>query len=459
MELKRELGIWTATLLVVASMIGSGIFGNTGIIQEHVGNPWSVLGLWFLGGLIALAGALSYAELAAAMPHAGGEYVYLKNTFGPLSSFLTGWVSFIVAFSAPAAATALLSSDYAKAFVDVLAPNSALAEAFQDEWNRKIYACALVILFSAVHMVGVKFGGLVQNVLTLLKIFLVGLFLIAGLVAVFVMQPISVPFEAVPTKVSGLGLGLLFVLFAYSGWNGATYLAEEIKDPERNLPKALFRGTLLTMILYLLLNILYYMAVPAAELAGQTAVVSLAARNLFGDKVTLFFNLAFCVMLLSSLSVYLMIGPRVYFAMARDNLFFKFASKVSPKFGTPMVSIFLQCLLSIVYITTNKYDTIMTYMGFALGVFPVLTVFGLFKLRKEGRTGVSYKTPFFPLLPLFFVFFSVLMLVLSFVESPWECARALLVVVAGAPLYYLWMYFQKINGKANGSDSAGAGKK
>jgi APA family basic amino acid/polyamine antiporter len=443
-ELKRELGLPTAVLVVIASMIGAGIFGNTGLIQKEVGNPLMVMGLWFLGGLIALSGALCYAELASMMPHAGGEYVYLKNSFGLLPSFLTGWVSFIVGFSAPAASSALLASDYTHEVLKQALPGSPITELFGNKWSHKAFAAVLVIFFGMFHMTGVKKGGAMQNALTVVKIFFVILFTTIGFAMILGGRGISPAetFSVTETRWSGLGVGLLFVMFAYSGWNGATYLAEEIRDPEKNLPKALFRGTLFTMILYLGINIVYYLSVPLENLSGKEAVAAIAAENLFGKSASILFNMSFVVMLFSSLSVSLMIGPRVYYAMARDHLFFNAAGSVHGRYGTPSVSIAFQIILSLLYIATGEYDTILAYMGFALSLFPILTVLGLFTLRKSfpvKKNDHIYRTPLFPLLPLFFTIFSGLIMITAYIGRPKESQIAMIVVLLGVPVYYIWI--------------------
>ncbi|MDH5654285.1 MAG: amino acid permease [Spirochaetia bacterium] len=445
--LKRDLGLTTAVLVVIASMIGSGIFGNTGIIQQAVGNPLIVLLLWLLGGLIALSGALCYAELASMMPHAGGEYVYLKHSFGLMPSFLTGWVSFIVGFSAPAAASALLVANYLYETLHIAYPDSAVAGLLDTSLEQKIAASLMIVFFGLFHMSGSKKGGTVQNLLTIAKIGVILFFGILGFYVVLTAEPGS---RAIPeggfnllsgydTQWDGFGVGLLWVMFAYSGWNGATYLAEEIKNPERNLPKALFRGTLFTIIIYLLLNVLFYLTIPVDQLSGSEAVFALSADHIFGTKASLFFNLSFVVMLLSSVSVNIMIGPRVYYAMAKDHLFFKSAGNVHGKYGTPFASIAIQCLLSIVYIASGSYEGIMTYMMFALSFFPILSVLGLFILRKkipdEKR---PYKTKLFPFFPLFFAGFSLFIMITSFVGRPMISSIAIAVVLSGIPVYYLW---------------------
>lgn len=448
-SLKRDLGLRSATLVVISSMVGAGIFGNTGIIQAEVGNPLMVLFLWFLGGVIALAGALSYAELSTMMPRAGGDYLYLKRSFGLLPSFLTGWVSFLVGFAAPVASAALLASEYTYEFLQVVQAGSSVTRIFGNEMVRKFFAVFLVLSFSLLHALGVRKGSMVQNMLSGLKLTLMIAFAIGGLVVSFLNPGIDFSERLIgpdhPMNLSGIGVGLLFVMFAYSGWNGATYLAEEIKDPGKNLPKALIRGTLLTVFLYLAINVVYYLAIPRGMMEGEEAVAALAATYLFGNNITVFFHLAFGIMLLSTISVSLMIGPRVYFAMARDNLFFDMAARIHPGTGTPVGSIMVQAFLAVFYIFTGKYDEIMAYMGFALSLFPVLTVYSVIHLRRtEPDAKRPYKMPFYPFLPIFFIIFSIVIIITSFVGRPTESVIALVVVLSGIPVFYLWRKWKSL---------------
>ncbi len=439
-SLARRLGFWSASIIVVANMIGSGIFGNTGIIQEQVGSPIVVLGLWLLGGLVALAGALCYAELSTLYPHAGGEYVYLKNIFGGLPSFLTGWISLLVGFAAPAAAAALLSGVYVSDFLKVVYPDTFLSRFLSDATNRKLLATMLVVLFGIFHSFGVKQGSRVQNFLTGSKILVIILFTVGGLTMAHrnLGSPISHAFEG-RVRVEGLGVGLMFVMFAYSGWNAASYLAEEIKNPVKNLPRSLLAGTVFTTIIYLVMNYVYYLAVPASELAGKPDPAAQAASRLFGEGTNRIFHVAFSFMLLSTLSASVMIGPRVYYAMARDGLFFNFAGKLSHA-GVPVRSIVVQCMISLMYIWLGTYEDIQTYMGFSLSLFPVLTVFGLILHRKRfPKIHRGYRSPWFPFVPIAFIILSGLIVLTSYLERPREGNFALAVVLAGVPMYYLWM--------------------
>ncbi|MBX7057025.1 MAG: amino acid permease [Leptospirales bacterium] len=448
-HLHRQIGLATAGLVLVANMIGAGIFANTGKIQADVGAPWLVIALWAVGGVMALSGALCYAELGAMMPHAGGEYVYLRTLFGRMWSFLSGWISFVVGFAAPAASTAILSGDYLHQLIQSVAPGSALAQIFAEPVYQRVYAASLIILFSGIHVLGVRSGSLVQNLLTVLKLFIIGLFLCGGF-AVIALGGGSGQLGVAPEAASATGgmalpgwsalaIGLLWVGYAYSGWNSATYLAEEIEKPERNLPRAMIIGTVGTILLYVALNILYYLAAPAGEFSGSFLVASIAAERLFGANISVIFKVAFCLLMLSSMSAYIMIGPRVYFAMARDNLFFSYARRINPRFGTPVVSIFFQAALALVYIFTGTYDSIMTLMGFALMIFPLLTVIGLVIDRyRRPRAERPYRAPFFPLAPAIFIGLSVFTMVGSYLEAPASCLWALLIAAGGVPVYFVW---------------------
>lgn len=441
-SLKRQLGLWTAMFVVIASMIGSGIFGNTGIIQSAVQNSYVVFILWILGGIIALAGALSYAELSTLMPHAGGEYVYLKNIFGLLPSFLTGWVSFIVAFSAPAASAALLAGDYVHKALFLIDPNFSITIFFSEPSGKKLFGSLLIVFFTFIHIIEVKKGGYLQNFLTIIKIILVLIFLIWGFYIISTKDEFNINnhLKNEPVAWNGIGIGLLFVMFAYSGWNGATYLAEEVKDPEKNLPRSLIGGTIIVMILYFLLNLLYFWSTPASELEGQEAIAAISSAKLFGDNISIVFNIGFFLILLSTISVTIMIGPRVYYAMARDNLFFKAASNLHPKFNTPVISFVIQGILAIIYIWSGTYEQIQTYMGFALSIFPVMSVVGLIYLRKKHPNIKSpYKTPLYPLFPIIFIVFSVITMIVSYIGRPVECTIAVIAILLGIPFYLFWI--------------------
>lgn len=427
--LPRRLGLGTATSVVVANMIGTGIFTTTGLMLARTESGWLVLLAWLLGGIVALCGALSYAELATMMPHAGGEYVYLREIYGPLPAFLTGWTSFFVGFSAPVAASAVACAKY-------LAAAGVLRETWLAE---KSTAAGIVLALTAVHYCGLRLGARVQNLLTGLK-----LVLLFGLVAVgfaigrgswdFLRDTSSFWAAGRPSQ---LGVTLLLAMFAYSGWNAAGYIAGEIKEPARNLPRSLLLGTLIVTLIYLLMNLLLFFAALPAQLRGIVPVGEVAAIQLFGPGAAKMISTLIAFALLSSLSAYVLIGPRVYYAMARDGLFFRFAARVHPRFQTPGLSILAQGACSLAMILTGTFEQLLIYIGFALGIFPLMAVAGVLVLRRrQPQRERPYRVWSYPLAPLFFLVVMSTILIVGFVNSPKPALIALATVAAGVPAYW-----------------------
>ncbi len=439
-NLPRKLGLFSLTNIVIANMIGAGIFTTSGLLMGDLGNPFLMLLLWVVGGLIALCGALSYGELGAAMPQAGGEYIFLSKLFNPLSGFLSGWVSFIVGFSAPIAASALGFSEYLfRAF-----PNSALILDMPLDVLKKIVAILVIILFSLVHLRGMSFGAIIQNFLTVLKVLLVAGLIVAG----FLIGNGDIShFNQGETLSSGFGswktagLSLMWIMFAYSGWNAATYVGSEIKEPKRNLAKSLLLGTGIVMVLYVLLNILFIYAIPPADMEGVIAIGGLAVNNLFDARTDAVISLLISFALFSSLSAFIIIGPRVYYAMAKDGYFFKFLAKVHPVFKVPSRAILIQALIAIVMVLSGTFDQILTYMGFSLGIFPILAVLGVFRLRMSGRSVL--KLPGYPWVQLFYIVISLSILILAFFERPVESSVAIFTVLIGTPLFYVFKHIYR----------------
>ncbi|MCX7678233.1 MAG: amino acid permease [Spirochaetes bacterium] len=448
-ELKRQLGLPTAVLVVVASMIGTGIFITTGEVLGMTHNALLLLVLWGVALVVALTGSLCYAELATMWPHVGGEYVYLKKTFGMLPAFLSGWISLIIGFTACVAVTSITIVEYVRQFfLSYLGAHSQVAMFLANSWNHKLASSLLIVFFGGIHIIGVRFGSAVQNVLTVLKVLIIlGLLVFGASVADWSkLDRLSAsysgasnqPMAGIPT----MGLSLLIIMFSYTGWNGASYLSGEIKNPEKNLPRALLWGTVITSVLYLLVNVVFLISAPGEALMNQKAVGAVAVRHLFGPYISNFFTLAIALMLLSSISVEIMVGPRVYYAMAKDHMLFGFLGTVSERFQTPAYAIFLQIVLSVFYVLVGNSTILMEYMGFALGIFPILTVIGLIYLRyKRPDIPRPFKVPFFPLIPLIFVILSVFMLIAGFMAWTNTARFALLAVFGGIPIYYVWKWY------------------
>jgi basic amino acid/polyamine antiporter, APA family len=440
-KLERSLSLFPATNIVIANIIGAGIFTTSGLLMSDLNNPLLMILLWIAGGIIALCGALSYAELGANMPHAGGEYLFLSRLFNPLAGFLSGWVSFIVGFSAPIAASAIgFSAYFFRAFppIPVWMDNNTWISV---QASQKLLAITVIILFSAIHYRGLKFGTKVQNSLTILKVALILGLIFTGFIAG--KGDIS-HFRDCPITVTGIkgwktiGLSLMWIMFAYSGWNASTYIGSEIKNPKRNLPGSLLIGTIIVMFLYLLINLLYIYAIPPGEMKGVISVGGLAMEKMFGMTGGIISSLLISFALFSSLSAFLIIGPRVYYSMAKDGLFFKSAAKIHPKFNVPSISIFIQCSIAIILTVSGTFEQILTFMGFSLGIFPLLAVSGVIKLRFSGKS--TMKIPGFPVAQIIYLLSGLTILVLAYMERPFESSIGILTVLIGIPAYFIFRH-------------------
>jgi APA family basic amino acid/polyamine antiporter len=438
-NLERKLGLFPVTNIVIANMIGAGIFTTSGLLMRDLENPLLMMGLWIAGGIIALCGALSYGELGAAMPRAGGEYMFLSRLFHPVLGFLSGWVSFFVGFSAPIAASAIGFTDYlTRAFPGLVQPGI-LPGSIESLVLKKGIAILVIVLFTAIHTRGIVSGARVQNFLTILKVGLIlGLVMLGFLLGrgnfkhLFQGSPIVLDFGGLKT----IGLASMWIMFAYSGWNASAYIGSEVKDPQKNLPRSLILGTGAVILVYFFLNLFYLYAIPPAEMGGVISIAGLAAGNAFGSTIENFISVLVGFALFSSLSAFVILGPRVYYSMAVDGYFFKFAANVHPRFGVPARSILLQGVIAAVMVLFGTFDQVLTYMGFSLGIFPILTVAGLFKMR--GRGNLPYKSPGFPIVQLVFMLLGVSILVLSWFERPVESSIALGTVAIGIPVYWIF---------------------
>jgi len=374
--------------------------------------------------------------------------VYLGELYHPLLGFLTGWISFFAGFSAPLAAISLACGEYvAGALPGVPALGSSLI-------LKKVLAILIIASLAAVHLRGIELGARVQNALTVGKVLL-----ILGLLALgFTLGEGSFGHflgGASPAVGGGgwnvAGLSLMWIMFAYSGWNASAYIGSEIKDPGRNLPRSLIAGTGVVVLLYLGLNLLFVYAVPPGEMDGVIAVAGLAASHLFGRGAEAAVSALIAFALLSSVSALIILGPRVYYAMARDGYFFRSLGSVHPLSRVPSRAILLQCGMAIALVASGTFDQILTYMGFCLGIFPILTVLGVFRLRRVqalGRMaeagaavqtpGTAFRMPLYPVPPILFASASLLMLVLAYAERPVESSVALGTVGLGVPFFLLF---------------------
>jgi APA family basic amino acid/polyamine antiporter len=436
--------------VVVANMIGTGIFTSTGFLAADLGSPWLLLAVWAAGGVIAIAGAACYAELATSFPESGGEFVYLREILGPLPAFLSGWTSFVVGFSAPTAAAALAFAAYLEPFVPGISP-----EASEPLWTLgdparpsvavrlgpgQGLAIVVVIAFGAIHALGVRPGARAQTTLTTFKVGLLVAFLAAGFLAgagdaAHLARPLERAAGA-PLP-AAFAVSLVLVMFSYSGFNAAAYLGGEVRDPARTLPRALLAGTGLVAFLYVALNGLFLYARPLADYAGRVNVGEIAADALFGPKVAGLFGLLMAGALLSTVSAMMMAGPRVTWAMARRGAFPGWAGRVDPATGTPVRAIALHAIVAAAMAVTGTMISLMTFIGFALSLFAALTVGALLVHRWRGGPRGAYRAPLHPLAPLLFCAVSVWMMLQAIGQRPIESLAAGLVLAVGAALFWL----------------------
>jgi APA family basic amino acid/polyamine antiporter len=439
--LERKLGLFPLTNIVIANMIGGGIFLTSGFLMADLHDPVVMLALWLVGGLVALCGALSYGELGAAFPQAGGEYAFLSRLYHPVFGFLSGWVSFFVGFSAPIAFAARGFSRYLTQALPGLLHPGIIRSGAESQVMEKAYAILLIAVFTFLHTRGLKAGARVQNVLTGLKILLIVGLVAAGfafgkgsLTHLTAAAPFHFDFDGLKT----LGLSLMWIMFAYSGWNASAYIGSEVRNPLRNLPRSLLLGTAVVMILYVALNLFYVYAIPPVQMEGVEAVAGLAVGNLFGRSAETVLSLVISFAFFSSLSAYLILGPRVYYSMARDGIFFKSIAAVDPKCCVPTRSILLQGGIASIMVLFGTIDQLLTYMGFSLGIFPLLAVLGVFKLRRTGRSAV--KLPGYPVASAVYLIVGAAILILAFLRKPAESSIAIATALAGVPLYLFFRW-------------------
>ena len=443
--LLRQLGIVSATALVISNMIGSGILTTTGYLAGDLGSAKLVLLIWVVGAVCALAGAFCYSELGVNFPSSGGEYVYLTQAFGPTWGFMTGWVSFFAGFSAPIAASALAFSDYFGYFFPVLK----LANTHRWEFKfgpAQLLACSVVAAFSILNCLGIRRTARVQNVLTSAKVLIILAFMAAGFAfGSGSWDNFSVPAVRTSTTpiYSQFFVSLLFIYFAYSGWNAATYVAEELKQPARTLPLSLLCGTLLVTALFVGLNVLFIYSTPLEDMKGHVAVGALAATHLFGPAVAGIFSAAMLLSLLATMNAMITIGPRVYYAMAKNGAFFSAAAAVNPRWHTPVIAIVAQMICTML-MTVSPFVDLLTYIGLLLNFFAVLSVASLFIFRRRpGWQKLGVVSFAYPLIPAFFVALGIWITVRAIELRPMVSAAAAVTVAAGALVYHLRIRQQK----------------
>ena len=442
-------GTATATFVVVASMVGVGVLTTSGYTVAAVGSNQLMLGLWVVGGVVALCGALSLAELSAAMPATGGDYVYLREAYGPLPAFLSGWASFLLGFAAPIALSASASASYLLAPLHLMGSRATLAE--------RGAATAAILALAAIHTSGRSRSARWQAGITLLKAGVLGTLLVAGLIAGRGHGANLADRPPIDWKVAkAMAFSLIYISYAYTGWNSASYLAGEVADAGRRLPRAILMGTGAVVALYLGLNLVYALALPAAEVRaiaerdGFDAVAPIAeltARRLFGPGVAAPWSVAVGVTLLASLSAYVLAGPRVLYAMAKAGQFPAVAGRLTRRSRTPAVATAMMVGSALVVLWTGSFESILVYAGVGLALFSMLTISAVYVLRvTRPDLPRPFRTPGYPLTPAVFLIGTAVLVVATVGQRPKESLVSLLSLLAGVPVYYVAFHVRKRDG-------------
>ncbi|MBZ5636366.1 MAG: amino acid permease [Acidobacteriia bacterium] len=426
-------------------MIGTVIFTGTGFLAGQLGSPNLVLSIWVVGGVVAFLGAICYSELGVNFPSSGGEYVYLTRAFGPTWGFMTGWASFFAGFSAPIAAAALAFSEYLGHFFPALSQENAPVIAGSGEWAIRLggaqaVACGLVAVFTILNVFGVQRVARVQNVLTGAKVLVLLAFIVLGFTlgsgsashfATTATRDVATPL------IAQFAISLVWVYVAYSGWNAATYVAEELRQPARTLPLALGIGTALVTTLYLLLNLVFIYAAPLEDMKGKEAVGAFAASRLFGPEIAGIFSGLMALSLMSTVNAMVTIGPRVYYAMAGNGAFPAIAGKVHPRFHTPVAAIVAQGVCTML-MTLTPFPQLVVYIGITLNFFTVMSVISMFLFRrKPGWQKLRVVSFAYPLFPVLFILVGAWMTYQGIVLKPYIALATGITLATGALVYHL----------------------
>jgi APA family basic amino acid/polyamine antiporter len=423
--------MWTASSFVIASMIGTGVFTSLGFQLNDIQSIFPLIMLWIVGGVVALCGALSYSELGAALPRSGGEYHLLSRIIHPSIGFAGGFVSATVGFSAPAVLAAMALGTYF----------AAIFPAFDPIW----VACSMILIFHFLHAFSLKWGTLFQGWSTGIKVILIFIFIIAG----FMMndhQVISIlpkPGDVKLIMSSGFAVSLVWVYYAYTGWNSTIYFAGEVRNPQKDLPRSLLLGTSFVMVLYVLLNYIFLYTTPMSEMVGQVEVGYISGVRIFGQTGAGIIAIGISFLLLSTISSYVFIGPRIMETMGEDYSYIRILSKNNSQ-GIPIYAFILQLAICLLFIFTSSFEQVLMYTGIALIITNSATVAAVFVLRKrEPELPRPYKVWGYPWTPILFLAVNAWILFYTFKEQTVESIIGVSLFLASILLYYLGKKFEQ----------------
>lgn len=444
--LKRELGLWAAAAIVVGTVIGSGIFLVPKTMVNAVGTPELVFAVWVFGGLLSLAGALTYAELSAALPEAGGEYAYLREAYGPLWAFVYGWTQMWIGKSGSIATLATAFFYYLANFFPGLegvlfqlpipiGPNGGPLEVRYGQ----LLAMAVILLLAGVNYFGVRFGGGVQVGLTVVKVALIGAIIAIGLTTPAASASNLATSTAASGGVAGFFAALVAALWAYDGWNNVAMVSSEIRNPERNLPRALILGTLAVVVIYLAANAAYFFVLSADQVAKTDRVAAEMMRRIMGDSGAGAVSLAAMLSIFAALNGSILTGSRVPYAMARDGMFFRSIGVVHPRWCTPSNAIVAMCVWSALLVLSGRYEQLFTYVIFSTWIlYGMATASVIVLRRKRPDMARPYRTLGYPVVPVLFVLVAVALLASTLRSSPRESLMGIGIILLGLPFYFHW---------------------
>jgi APA family basic amino acid/polyamine antiporter len=443
-ELVRGLSVWDATLVTVGSILGTGIFITTADIARVLPHPGLILLLWLLGGLVTLAGALTYAELGALFPRAGGQYHFLKEAYSPFWGFLYGWAAFLVIMTGGIATMAVGFGEYLGAFLPFFSTKNVLLSlplGFHTlEINGGQLAGALaILLLTAVNYIGLKEGAGLQNAITLVKI---ASLVAIGLIGLWLPAPVSPKlFSTLPEAgmLTAVGVGMIAVLWSFDGWYGCTNLAGEMRRPGRDLPRGLLLGTAIVTVLYTLINVVYVRTLTASEMAATSRIGESTALVLFGPVGARLINAAVLVSTFGCISSTILYAARIYLPMAQDRVFLPALAQIHPRYKTPAACILAQGVWSVLLTFSGSYEQLYTYVVFAVVLFHALTGTAVFVLRRTRPDAERpYRTWGYPVVPAVFVLASAALVLNTLIEKPTESLVGLGLLALGVPAYFHW---------------------
>ena len=416
---------YTAVAIIVANMIGTGVFTSLGFQLLGIQSGFAILMLWVVGGIMALCGALTYAELGATYPRSGGEYNFLTRIYHPVAGFTSGWVSSTIGFSAPTALAAITFGTYLSSVIPSLS----------SDW----LAIVLIIAMAVIHSTKRSGSGSTQVIFTAIKILFIILFIISGIVLIENPQPvIFTPDEDnIPLLfTAGFAVSLIYVNYSYTGWNAATYISSELESPQKSLPSILLTGTLIVTIVYVLLNFLFMYSTPISALQGKLEIGVIAAQSIWGESGAKIMGISMALLLISTVSAMTIAGPRVLQVIGEDYDFFKALGKTNED-GIPARAIWMQTALALLFVITASFESILIFSGFALALNNLFAVAGIFVSRlRHKEIERPYKTALYPITPLLYCALTLWTLTYLAIERPTEILASITIIIAGVVFYF-----------------------